>query len=317
MSANLGTWMQSEIESQPGHLNAQWARYGEQLREILSGKSFDLVVLCARGSSDHAALYTRYLIEISLGIPVSLAAPSVLTRYGRALKLSNSLVIGISQSGTAPDIAEVLGSARSSGQTTLAITNSDGSRVERAADHHLCLSVGKEQSVAATKTFSASLVAGYELVRALGGHLPDPQLPTDAWVTECREWAETSAGLFLRSQPIFSIGRGYSFATASEAAIKLMECALLPCKAYSSADFQHGPKALAGAGSALVDWTSEVTLDQPVSILRPPSLPDGISEPCAPWWHIIAGQWLALQCSRSRGLDADKPQFIQKVTETL
>jgi glucosamine--fructose-6-phosphate aminotransferase (isomerizing) len=276
-----------------------------------------MVVLTARGSSDNAALFARYLIEVHLGIPVSLSAPSVLTRYGTRIRYSNCLGIGISQSGAAPDVAEVLAALREDGHATLAITNTPDSRITKEAEHTLLLDAGPENSVAATKTYTASALALYEVVRALGGELPVPYLPEDAWIDRACSAAESSRGLVVRSNPVFSLGRGYGFSTAHESALKLMECALIPCKAYSSADFEHGPKALAGYQSAAIsyDGPKPELAAQGCAIIQAPEAP--ASETIRPIWDAIYAQWMALLAARARGLNPDVPQHIQKVTQTL
>jgi glucosamine--fructose-6-phosphate aminotransferase (isomerizing) len=315
----LGQYMEEEIRQQPALLAKGTASYGKVLREAVAGRSFDMVLMAARGSSDNAALYGRYLIEVFLGIPVAMAAPSVLTRYGRHVRYQNCLAVGISQSGAAPDVAEVLSSMREDGHATLAITNTAGSRLTTEAEHHLLLEAGEERSVAATKTYSASLLALYELARALGADLPDPSpsLPTEDWVERTLEAAQCASGPVVRCEPVFSLGRGFGFSTCHEAALKLMECALIPCKAYSSADFEHGPKALAGYGSAVVsfDGAKEGLAAQGGVILEAPQAP--VPESLTPISDVVFAQWLALTTARARGLDPDKPQHIRKVTQTL
>lgn len=312
--------MEEEIRAQPDRLAANVARYGEALRATLGGSAFEMALLVARGSSDNAALFGRYLIEVHLRIPANLAAPSVLTRYGAKVRYPRCLAIGISQSGAAPDVAEVLTELRSQGHGTLAITNTPDSRITQAAEHTLLLEVGAERSVAATKTYSATLLALFELVRALGGSLPDPAhlLPSDAWCETARAGAESQLGYVLRSAVLFSLARGYSFCTAQETALKLMECALLPCKSYSTADFQHGPKALAGPNSASIvygDPLPEIEKQGGAMVLAPP-VPDHVPPTLVPVWDIFFGQWTALLAARARAFDPDEPRFIQKVTET-
>jgi glutamine---fructose-6-phosphate transaminase (isomerizing) len=319
--------MEQEIREQPDVLRRAAPRYFADLCEALDGREIEMVLLAARGSSDHAALYARYLIEIHLGVPVMLAAPSVLTRYSTRVRYKNCLAIGISQSGAAPDVAEVLADVRDQGHLTLAITNTPGSRLTTVAEHSLLLEAGPEQSVAATKTYTASLLALYAVVRALGGDLPDPTplLPTDEWMEQARENAEASAGPLLRSNPTFSLGRGYGFSTAQETALKLMECALVACKAYSTADFEHGPKALAGPASAAIVYGEPASglEQQGCRIIQAPTAPLGDGdllhkhETLRPLWDVIFGQWLALAAARAHGLNPDDPQHIQKVTETL
>ena len=313
----LGRCMEAEIREQPAVLLQNASRYEDELTAKLLGIKPEMAVLVARGSSDNAALFGRYLIEVNLQIPVSLAAPSVLTRYGAKIIYPRSLAIGISQSGAAPDVAEVLARLRSEGHTTLAITNTPGSRITEAAEYSLILGVGDEKAIAATKTYTSSLAALYSLVRALGGNLPALETPTEDWLEFSYRAAEEGVGHLLRNHILFALGRGYGFCTVQESALKLMECALLPCKSYSSADFQHGPRALAGPGSAAIVYGDEVPglKEQGCAIVQAPQ-PQSLPEPLRPIWEIIFGQWLALLAARARAIDPDRPPFIQKVTET-
>ena len=139
----------------------------------------------------------------------------------------------------------------------------------------------------------------------------------EAWCDNACRVAHDHATIAISTQPTFALGRGYSFSTANETALKLMECALIPCKAYSTADFEHGPKALADAGCGMIafDEISESLIDQGGTIMRAPSAP--VDEVIAPLWQILYGQWLALCCARLNGEDPDQPQFIKKVTRTL
>ena len=306
--------MEREIREQPSVLRN--ADYGSALSP-LKGRGFDMVLLAARGSSDHAALFARYLIEVHLGIPVSLAAPSVLTRFGRRVRYRKCLGVGISQSGAAPDIAEVLGALREEGHPTVGITNTPGSRLATEADVPVLLGAGEERALAATKTYTASLLAVVELVRALGAELPSPALPDDAWIAHCEEASVAASGAVLRSAPVFALGRGYGFATASETALKLMECALVACKAYSTADFEHGPKALAGHGSAALSFEGDRPglAEQGCEIVVAPT-PEGVSPEYRPLWDAVFGQWTALHAARARGLDPDAARHLSKVTKT-
>lgn len=317
----LGHAMEAEIRQQPALFSAHSASFFEQFSAALGGKRFDMVLLAARGSSDNAALYARYLIEIHLGIPVSLAAPSVLTRYGVHVKYPNCLAVGISQSGAAPDVAEVLTSLREAGHTTVAITNTADSRLTHAAEHSVLLEAGKENAVAATKTYSTSLLALHEMVRALGGSLPDPaaSLPDDAWVQSTHDAALAGLGPILRSHTLFALARGYDYATALESALKLMECALLSCKSYSSADFAHGPKALAGHGAAAIVYGEPIPYlaEQGCVPVVAPAVPGHVPASLRPVWDAFFAQWVALLAARARGLNPDAPAHLSKVTETL
>lgn len=316
---NFGIAMEREMREQPSILAKNEDRYFVELQRAVGQIKPSLVVLVARGSSDHAALYARYLIEVCLGIPVSLAAPSVLTRYGSKIRYPNCLAVGISQSGAAPDVSEVLAHLSEQGHATLAITNTSGSRIASSASHSLILEAGEEKSIAATKTYTSSLLAMYQLVRALGANLPCPSqlLPTDEFMDLSREAAELSLGPILRCHPVFCLARGYDFSTAQETSLKLMECALIPAKAYSSADFQHGPKALVTAQAATISF-GEVSgvAELPSVKVSSPSL-NNVPEQVAPIWNIIFGQWLALLAARARGLDPDSVESLNKVTKTL
>lgn len=308
--------MEAEIWSQAEVLEANSARYSSDLSQALAGRSFDMILLVARGSSDNAALAARYLIEIHLGIPVSLAAPSVITRFGGTVRYPNCLAVGISQSGAAPDVSEVLAELRRQGHATIAITNTPGSRITVEAEHTLLLDAGVETAVAATKTYTASVLATYQLVRALGAELPEPPLPDAEWIEQSRAAAEGDLTRLLRCPIVFSLARGYNFSTCQETALKLIECALLPCKPYSLADFEHGPKAMAGAGSAAV-----VFGDAPPTLLHSGTqlliAPQSDTGPASAIWDVIYGQWLALFAARARGYDPDRPERLAKVTETL
>ncbi|MCH7902975.1 MAG: SIS domain-containing protein [Armatimonadetes bacterium] len=311
-----GSKMESEIRQQPSALRENSKRYLDQLRGVFESRRFEMVLLAARGSSDHAALYAKYLFEIHLGIPVSLAAPSVITKYGSRLKYPNCLAIGISQSGEAPDVSEVLEHLRSSGHATLAITNTSASRLTKVADATLLLGAGDEEAVAATKTYTSSLLALYQTARALGADLQEPILPDDQWTELTKAAAADSVGPILRCSPLFALARGYSFSSAHETALKLMECALLPCKAYSTADFEHGPKALAGAQTAAIVYgdTPQSLFDLGCVQVIAPETPDPAISPI---WDAFYGQWLALLAARARGIDPDHPQNIHKITKTL
>ncbi|OWU64902.1 MAG: hypothetical protein CBB60_007425 [Armatimonadetes bacterium Cent15-Ar3] len=322
--AQLGSFMEHEIREQPALLAQRSPSYFDQFKTIFCGaEAYDMVLLAARGSSDNAALYARYLLEIHLGVPVSLAAPSVITRYNSNLKFpSRTLAIGISQSGAAPDVAEFLSYMNEQGHTTVGITNTAESRLTKTAAHSVLLEVGKENSVAATKTYTATLTALYQMVRALGdstktGLLGELQTPTTDWLDKCHDDALMASGPVNRCNPVFALARGYGFCTALETALKLMECALVPCKAYSAADFEHGPKALAGHGSAAVSYFGAMPglRDQGCEIIEVDTA--DVDAPAAPVWDIIFGQWLALHVARSRGLNPDQARHLNKVTETL
>ncbi|MFM9874595.1 MAG: SIS domain-containing protein [Fimbriimonadaceae bacterium] len=308
--------METEISEQPEVLARNSERYLSELKQYLQGKSFDLILLAARGSSDHAALYARYLIEIHLGIPVTLAAPSVITQHKSKIRFPKCLAVGISQSGAAPDVSEVIAYLRDQGHDTLAITNTANSRLGQSAHHTLLLEAGSENSIAATKTYSASLLAVAQMVQALGADFGVAQLPKLDWLETTHALASENSGHIVRCNPIFSLGRVYIYCTAVETALKLMECALIPAKSYSIADFHHGPKALASHGTACILYgdVPEDLRATGATVIEAPQAHQGIWEPL---WNIQFGQWLALLAARARGIDPDIAQNLKKVTETL
>ncbi|MBA3726273.1 MAG: SIS domain-containing protein [Armatimonadetes bacterium] len=308
--------MESEIREQPDVLARNEARYLQVLADRLAGREFGHVLLVARGSSDNAALYLRYLIEVYLKIPVSLAAPSVLTMYGSKVKYRNCLGVGISQSGQAPDVIAVLKVLSEVGHFNAAFTNDADSPLAVLVDLHLDLRVGPERSIAATKTYSASLLACYQLVRALGAKLPPPVLPDDGWLELCRVAAEKSVDSLLNSSVVFALGRGFSFASAQETALKLIECALVPCKSYSSADFQHGPRAVADDDASAIVY-GEVPENLAETGIRIIQAPDAGYGSDAPIREALFAQQLALAAARKRGLDPDQARNLEKITKTL
>lgn len=307
--------MEQEIAEQP----ALWPEVARATASAAAGidRNFDMVVIAARGSSDNAALYARYLIEVHLGIPVSLAAPSVITKFHSSLRWKNALVIGVSQSGAAPDVAAVVEYGKQLGATTVAITNHAGSRITEFADRSLVLNAGEERSIAATKTYSATLVAFLELVRAMGAvDLPSVASISSEWLGLARTAAEDVSGDVVRCQPSFALGRGYGFSTALETSLKLMECALIPCKAFSTADFEHGPKALAGPGSVAVSFEGEMPAltAQGCAVVTAPT--PAVAPEIKPIADIVFSQYLALLSARARGLNPDDARYLKKVTET-
>lgn len=303
--------MEAEILAQPAVL-AQVSEACQDAVAPFRNKSYDLVLLAARGSSDHAALYARYLIEIHLGIPAVLAAPSVITRFDSKMRFPKTLAIGISQSGAAPDVSEVLEYMRAQGHDTLAITNTAGSRLMSVAERTLLLDVGEERAVAATKTYTGTLVALYRLVQALGGDLPEPHLPNDGDSATARAMAAGLVDTVVLSRIVFCLARGYGFATAMETSLKLIECALVPCIGYSTADFEHGPAALAAPDAFILGYGELPTIAREARH----AVFGGDPAPAAPIKEILFGQWLAYECALAKGLDPDRPRNLEKVTRT-
>jgi glutamine---fructose-6-phosphate transaminase (isomerizing) len=255
--------MREEIFEQPAVMRRllESARPAvERLAEAVRDRPIDYVVIAARGTSDHAAIYAQYLLGARNRLSVALAAPSILSVYGVAPRVERALVIGISQSGASPDIVGVVQAARAQGAPTLAITNEPGSALAAAADHLIQLGAGLERSVAATKTYTAELVAVAMLSAALVGDgaeqaaldalgmLPDAMQRVLATEPEIERITRASAGL----EQCIVLGRGFDYATAREWALKLKELSGVLADPYSTADFEHGPKALVEPGFAVM-----------------------------------------------------------------
>lgn len=301
------------------------------------------VLFAARGTSDHAALYAKYLVETLLGLPAGLASPSSLTVYGAEMQLRDVLVIAVSQSGGSPDLTAVIDAARAAGALTLAITNAPDSPVARAAELHLDVLAGQERAVAATKSYTAQLLTIYLLIAALAGadRAETATLPARARAVLARE--EEVARLAARYRfagQLVVTSRGYNFPTALETALKLMETSYLVAHAFSAADLLHGPMAMidwgfpvillapGGAGGAslepVIDALHQVGADtlvagDPEAAARGTvglPLPDLPSELLSPLLLVLPMQQFALHLARERGVDPDSPRGLHKVTKT-
>jgi glucosamine--fructose-6-phosphate aminotransferase (isomerizing) len=241
-----GSKMFAEIREQPEVLeHILEERWGDILSATRVLRHSDLlsVMIAARGTSDNAALYAKYLLEVLLGVPAALASPSTFTFYESKMNLDGVLVVGISQSGESQDVLETIRRSGELGANTLTVTNVEESAMANVAQHHLFLRAGREESVAATKTYTAELMTLYLLVSALKGE----ESPGDEvrrlpgllrQVLEV-EWEGTERYRYAEYMVVTS--RGYNLATAEEAALKLMETTYLVAQAFSAADLRHGP----------------------------------------------------------------------------
>ncbi len=252
-----GAGMAADIAEQPAIfadvLDKQAAQIAAVAAEIARREPRN-VIFTARGTSDHAALYAAYLTEIRLGLPAGLASPSTITVYGARPDLRDCLVVGVSQSGVSPDLCEVVRVAREQGAITLGVTNAPDSPLASAAELHIDASAGVERAVAATKTYTAELLALVMLiegVRAPGGALPPEEHAALAALPQLAEHLLSDpipvelAGRYRFAGRIVTTGRGYAYPTAREAALKLMETSYLAALAFSGADLLHGPLAMA------------------------------------------------------------------------
>src|ERR1700752_172155 len=243
--------MLAEIAEQPAALERTIASERSKIAKLgtlLKTRDIKLIVLVARGSSDNAALFGRYLLEISTGIPVSLSAPSVHTIYDARLKLAHALVVGVSQSGEGEDINRVLENAKQGGAYTVGITNEPNSSMTRLVDEILLTQGGTERSVAATKTFTGQMLLFYMLAAELAGSaLPFsyeviPQFVSGA--LEQRPAIQELVQRYVFMENCVVVGRGLAYANAYEMALKLMETCYVVAERFSSADFLHGPLAM-------------------------------------------------------------------------
>jgi glutamine---fructose-6-phosphate transaminase (isomerizing) len=288
-------------------------------------------VIAARGSSDHAALYAKYLFGARNRALVALAAPSLFTHYARPPRLDGQCVIGISQSGESPDVIAVVDEARKQGCVTLAITNATDSRLARTAELVLPMEAGAELSVPASKTYTASLLAMALISQALD---PDPDFEA-ALATVPQAIARTlerDDELSVMVPPLLGpravvLGRGFNFSTAEEIALKLSETSYVLARAWSVADFEHGPIAIMEAGLPvlIVDGGGLVASDlesvrarleaKGCSVLHLFDV-SGLPEELTPIPLAVLGQLLAHRVALARGFDPDKPRSIHKVTRT-
>ncbi|GAB2927675.1 SIS domain-containing protein [Micromonospora polyrhachis] len=346
-----GAGMAADVAEQPAGyarlLEPEHANAIAQVAATIAERRPRHVVFTARGTSDHAALYAAYLTEIRLGLPAGLASPSAITVFGARPDMSDALVVGVSQSGGSPDLAEVLRVARSTGALTLAVTNNPSSPLNEVAELSVDIAAGHERAVAATKTYTAELLALLMLiegVRTGNGVLDAPERAALATLPElaARTLADPTPGelasRYRFARRLVTTGRGYAYPTAREAALKLMETSYLPALAFSGADLLHGPLAMAdpdvpvlavvGSGpggtamreviARLGERRADVAVIGPADIdgaaARMP-VPE-VDERYAPLLDILPLQQLALSLALARGEDPDAPRGLKKVTAT-
>jgi glucosamine--fructose-6-phosphate aminotransferase (isomerizing) len=338
------THMRREIEEIPaavqrflGQSSDSLAKAGSAVRE----KNPAVVVTIARGSSDHASAFLKYAIELTAGIPVASIGPSVMSIYGRELKLGQAAAIAISQSGKSPDIVAMAQSARKTGALSLAITNTPASPLADASDFTIDLLAGTEKSVAATKTFVSSVVAGLAL---LGHWTADQDLLTaidqlpDAFskAIGC-DWSALAQALDGH-QSLYVLGRGPALAIASEAALKFKETCGIHAEAYSAAEVMHGPVRIVDAGYPVLTLAARDAAEPSVVEMADrlaglgaiAYITSGQAKAAKPLPFAVTGHpitdALALivsfygfveALSRRRGFNPDNPPNLKKVTETV
>jgi len=313
------------------------AAAGRELRAL----SPRVIATVARGSSDHAASFLKYAIELVAGIPVASLGPSIASIYGARLKLQGAACLAISQSGKSPDIVAMAQAARAGGALTVAITNTAGSPLAEASDHAIDMLAGPEKSVAATKSFVNSAVAGLlllaycvddaELKKALH------RLPEHLRKAIDCDWMGIAEAL-TGENSLFILGRGPSAAIANEAALKFKETCAMHAEAYSAAEVMHGPLALVGPGFPVVALAardaSEASMGDVADLLagkgasvfissagvsRATTLPHAATgHPITDPLTLIVSFYAFIEAfARRRGLNPDQPPNLRKVTETI
>ena len=341
-----GRIMAGEMAEQPAVLQRILDEGSAGIRETaarIAARDPRFVLLTARGTSDNAALYAKYLIEITLGRPVGLTSMSTTTAYGARPDLTDCLVIAVSQSGGSPDLVASTRAAREGGAITLAVTNNPGSPLAEASEFHIDVLAGPEKALPATKTYTAELLALYLFVEGLRGAdgAAAKALPALAQGVldrggEVRQLAER----YRFAQRLVITSRGYGYPTAREAALKLMETTYIPATPFSGADLMHGPLAMVDNVSPVIavvpDGRGGTALQPVLDRLRGRgadlvvvgpqeqvdaasagfALPGGVAEEVQPILEILPLQLLAYEVTIARGQDPDAPRALAKVTET-
>ena len=349
--------MRHEIEEIPGVvariLQVEAARLDAAATAIRAARP-SAALIVARGTSDHAGIYARYLLESELGLPVGLAAPSITTVYRRPLDWSRVLLLAVSQSGASPDVVTVTRTAREGGAVTIAITNEPGSDLGAAAEHTIRCGAGPERAVAATKTYVAelaavaALVAGVEPASPLGPALERAPDALHAALRSAESWVDGAGELveaIVDAGRALVVSRGYNLATALEVALKLKETSRIFAEGYSSADLLHGPVALAGpavpvlalrpdgpmgvaidgalervAASGAPIWLvggREAAAVRSLAVHARLDLGDRLPETLSPLAFVLPGYLVADAVARRRGMNPDAPEGLTKVTLTL
>ncbi|MER5180471.1 SIS domain-containing protein [Streptomyces sp. NPDC002896] len=346
-SEQPGRIMSREMAEQPEVLRRILESGAPRIREVaeqVAARKPRFVLLTARGTSDNAALYAKYLLEIRLGIPCGLTSMSTTTAYGARPDLTDVLVVTVSQSGGSPDLVASTKAAREAGAITVAVTNNPDSALAAVSEYHIDIMAGPEKALPATKTYTASLLALYLFVEGLRGGdgsaaKPLPDLAEK--LLERHDEVRALASRYRFAERMVITSRGYGYPTAKEAALKLMETSYIPALSYSGADLLHGPLAmvdnispviavvtdgkggealqpvldrLRGRGADLVVIGPRTQVEQASAGFVLPT--EGVAEEVQPILEIIPLQLLAYEVTIARGQDPDAPRALAKVTET-
>jgi len=341
--------MLEEIKEQPVVLERCIRENAEVVKRIVEDidkQGIQWIYIAARGTSDHASIYGKYIIESEAGIPVALSAPSVFTLYNKTLKFKNSLVIAVSQSGKAADALEVIRSANKQDALTVSITNAPDSPLAQEAKYHLYCSAGIEKSVAATKTFTSEMMLLAQLTAELAKNSTMsknlslvPEYVSS--ILENSSVIESFVPRYRFMDECFVLSRGTNFAIAMESALKIQETTYARAKAFAISDFQHGPIAMidrnipviiyAPNGPSFVDTSAminrlaesnielivisnnESALSKGTSSFAIPQTDDDL---ISPFYNAVVAQLFACNLSLIKGLNPDSPRMLQKVTVT-
>lgn len=342
--------LKAEIIEQPTVLDRLLRMQQEPAREMaraIRREGVHSIFVAARGSSDNAALYGKYLWGSINRLPVALAAPSLFTIYGTPPDLKGSLVVGVSQSGQSPDIVSVVAEGRRQGALTLAITNDPASPLAEEAAMVLDMAAGPEQAIAATKTYTTQLLSIALLSAALSGERSRfetlervPELVEDTLTLD--NVIERAAQRYRYMTQCVVLGRGYNYATAYEWSLKLKELAYVVAEPYSSADFQHGPVAIVSRGFPVLavvpsgavfddvmallstlagEYLAELLVvsneDRALALAQTPlRLPAELPEWVSPLVAIVPAQLFCYHLTRAMGYDTETPRRLHKVTRT-
>jgi glucosamine--fructose-6-phosphate aminotransferase (isomerizing) len=340
--------LREEILSQPAAITRLLKKQADHIREMASALGIPgSIFITARGSSDNAALFAKYIWGANNSIPVALAAPSLFSIYDRPPALKGNLVVGISQSGESPDLIAVLEEAKKQGCVTLVITNQRDSPLGKLAEYVIDIEAGPELSVAATKSYTTQLAAIAMLSAAWKGSpsLWDqlkavPEILKKALTLEDR--IQLYSNRYRYMEQCVVLGRGYNYATAYEWSLKLKELTYVGAQPYSSADFLHGPIALVSSGFPVFAVAPEgaVFKDMKEILIRlkrehlaelllvsdnpqllatadcPLPLPHDIPEWLTPLVYIIPAQLFSYHLTLVKGIDPDAPRGLTKVTLT-
>ena len=341
--------MWSEILEQPEVLERcknKNSKIISNIVDILYKNNIGNIVIAARGTSNHAAIYGKYVLELLTRKPVSLASPSIFTLYGGGLDVKNSLVIGISQSGMAQDVLEVMKNANNSGAITVGITNYNESPIAKESKVHLNCEAGEEKSVAATKTFTAQMFLLAYLASEWGNNDELKQelikLPTHLLnVFKVADDIEKNVTRYRFANECFVLARGFNYAIALEAALKIQETTYVRAKAFATSEFQHGPIAMIESNIPVILFVPEgpsfndlsgmlmklkesqietVVVSNNKKILEEGTcafeIPETNNDAISPFFNAIVAQMFACKLSLVKGLNPDTPRRLSKVTIT-